>query len=88
MPYPITPFVGMKPGEKNDQASKVKLGTTFTGDDGHVYIYAKASAAIAASTASVLTEPAMTMAGGAGDWTSPAIALANGDEAWFKKTAI
>lgn len=88
MPYPITPFVGMKPGEKNDQASKVKLGTTFTADDGHVYIYAKASAAIAASTVSVLTEPAMTMAGGAGDWTSPAFALANGDEAWFKKTAI
>ncbi|MEJ5081056.1 hypothetical protein [Ochrobactrum sp. MYb379] len=88
MPFPITPLVGTKPGEKNDSASKFKVGTTFRADDGHLYVYARASAAIAASTVSVLTEPAFTMAGGAGDWTSPAFALANGDEAWFKKTAI
>lgn len=88
MPYPITPLVGVKPGEKNDTASRFKLGTAFRGEDGHLYIYARASAAIAASTVSVLTEPAFTMATGAGDWTSPAFALASGDEAWFKRTAI
>lgn len=88
MPFPINPLVGVKPGEKNDATSKFKLGTTFRAEDGHLYIYAKASAAINAATVSILTEPAFTMATGAGDWTSPAFALAIGDEAWFKKTAI
>ncbi len=88
MTYPITPLVGVKPNEKNDGSSKFRLGTTFHGEDGHLYIYAKATGAITASTASALTEPAFTMAAGAGDWTSPSFALASGDEAWFKKTAI
>lgn len=88
MVFPVTPFAGAKPGEKNDGVSSVKLGTTFRGDDGHLYVFAQASATINASTVSVLTEPAMTMASGAGDWTSPAFALASGDKAWFRKTAI
>nr|DAO70306.1 MAG TPA: hypothetical protein [Caudoviricetes sp.] len=88
MAYPITTLVGAKPGEKNDTASKFRPGTTFRAEDGHLYIYAKASAPIAASTVSILTEPAYTMATGAGDWTSPAFVLATGDEAWFKRTAI
>jgi len=64
------------------------VGTRITADDGHDYIYSRASAVIAASTVSVLTEPDLTMAAGAGDWTSPAHDLAAGDSAWFKKTAI
>ena len=65
------------------------LGTIIKGRDGHDYVFAKASGTIGASTAAVLTEPAMTMAAGAGSWTtlaSPTF-VAN-DYGWFKKTAI
>jgi hypothetical protein len=64
-----------------------KAGLRVHGSDGHEYIYASASAAISADTACVLTEPALTMAAGAGDWTSGATAMATGDYGWFQKTA-
>ena len=95
MPFPILPVIGTRFGEVDTAAevaagkqTKFRLGHVLTADDGHDYVYAKASAAITASTVSILTEPAMTMAAGAGAWTSPATALALNDQAWFKKTAI
>jgi hypothetical protein len=63
------------------------LGTKMFGRDGHDWIFGRATAAITANTASVLTEPAMTFAAGAGAWTSPAFALVLNDYAWFRKTA-
>lgn len=65
-----------------------KAGTLVNGDDGHSYIYASASAAIAADAVCILTEPALTMATGAGDWTAPSSAVASGSYAWFQKTAV
>lgn len=67
-----------------------QLGTVFKAIDGHDYIFAQASAAIASNVAVVLTEPAMTMATGAGAWTSPTITggVPINQYAWFKKTAI
>lgn len=67
-----------------------QLGTVFKAIDGHDYIFAQASAAIASNVAVVLTEPAMTMATGAGAWTSPTVTggVPSGQYAWFKKTAI
>ncbi len=66
-----------------------QLGTVFKAIDGHDYIFAQASAAIASNVAVVLTEPAMTMATGAGAWTSPTITggVPINQYAWFKKTA-
>ncbi len=65
------------------------VGTKFAAVDGHEYILAQASAAIASAAVCILTEPAMTMATGAGAWTAPTIAggVPSGQYAWFKKTA-
>ena len=63
-------------------------GTRITADNGRDYIYAKASAAISADTQSTLTEPAMTMAGGAGDWDSPPVDMASGTFGWFKARSV
>jgi hypothetical protein len=66
------------------------LGTVFKAIDGHEYILAQASAAIASGAVTILTEPAMTMATGAGAWTAPTITggVPINQYAWFKKTAI
>ena len=89
-----TPSLGASIGAIVNTLNPIKqapLGTVLKGADGHDYIYAQASAVIAATgnVAVVLTEPAMTVATGAGAWTwVPTTALAIGDRAWFKKTAI
>lgn len=66
-----------------------QLGTKMLAADGHEYIFAQASAAIASAAVCVLTEPAMTMATGAGAWTAPTVTggVPSGHYAWFKKTA-
>lgn len=82
---PVTPIAGVNLLDVNTPYGP-SIGTLVNGTDGHVYIRAKASAAITASTVCILTEPAQTMAAGAGLWTSPATALVTNDLAWFKKT--
>lgn len=66
-----------------------QLGTVMFAVDGHAYIFAQASAAIASGAVTVLTEPAMTMATGSGAWTAPTVTggVPSGQYAWFKKTA-
>lgn len=66
-----------------------QLGTLVQAVDGHTYIFAQASAAIASGAVTVLTEPAMTMATGAGAWTAPTVTggVPINQYAWFKKTA-
>lgn len=67
-----------------------QLGTVMFAVDGHAYIFAQASAAIASNVVVALTEPAMTMATNAGGaWTSPTVTggVPSGQYAWFKKTA-
>lgn len=66
-----------------------QLGTKVFCVDGHEYIWAQASAAIASGAVTILTEPAMTMATGAGAWTAPTITggVPINQYAWFKKTA-
>ena len=90
MVYSVTPIVGVRIGEviKAGEDAGGALGTVVTGNDGHDYILAQASGAIANAAVAILTEPAMTMATGAGAWTNTAPALVAGDRAWFKKTAI
>lgn len=66
-----------------------QLGSLMQAIDGHTYIFAQASAAIASAAVCILTEPAMTMATGAGAWTAPTVAggVPINQYAWFKKTA-
>lgn len=63
-------------------------GSKLLNSDGHEYIFAQASAAIASGAVVILTEPAMTMATGAGAWTAPTITggVPINGWAWFKKT--
>lgn len=64
------------------------IGTKMLAVDGHEYIFALASAAIASAAVCILTEPAMTMATGAGSWTAPTVTggVPINNYAWFKKT--
>lgn len=64
------------------------LGTVVRALNGRRYILAQASAGVANDTAVVLTEPAMTFAGGAGAWTTRSGAVSNGDRAWVESNAI
>lgn len=67
----------------------IKLGTQVFGNDGKLYVYAKASAGIAASTAVCTINPstfAATNTGGA--YLSPAVALVANDCAWFSKASV
>lgn len=68
------------------------VGTRETGDDGHDYVFVRASAAIASATPGTevtITEPAMTAATGAGGFRAPAgQAVASGDYFWARKTAL
>lgn len=64
------------------------LGTVVRALNGRRYVLAQASAGVADATAVVLTEPAMTFAGGAGAWTTRSGAVSTGDRAWIESNAI
>ena len=89
----VTPVWGPSIGAIVNSLNPVKqppLGTVVVGADGHDYVYAQATGVVAIGpTVVVLTEPAMTVATGAGAWTyTGTVALAAADRAWFKKTTI
>lgn len=70
-----------------------RLGNPEFGSDGHVYIWVRASAAIAATantgTQVTLTEPAFTVATGSGGyWTPPGVAIPNGAYFHVRKGAV
>lgn len=69
-----------------------KVGDWSAGDDGHAYIFVKASATIAAAAAPgtqvTITEPAMTAAAGAGGFFAPVAGVANGAFFWARKGAL
>jgi hypothetical protein len=65
------------------------LGAETFGSDGKRYVFAKAGAAITASTATCSINAStfvVTASGGA--YTSPAVAVASGEYAWFSATSV
>src|SRR5262245_4565707 len=89
------PGIGVNLAEINSSGdpgySRVPLGTISWGTDGHKYIYVQASAGIAATdpTACVLTEPAMTVAAGAGTVNNPTgTAITSGQRFWAQVVAV
>ena len=64
------------------------LGTVVRGDDGRMYISARASAAVGPSTAVILTEPAMTFAAGAGQWLTQGATVPINAYVWLRSAAI
>lgn len=69
-----------------------KLGDWSAGDDGHSYVWVKASAAIAAAAAPgtqvTITEPALTAAAGAGGFYAPVAGVVSGGFFWARKAAL
>lgn len=96
MPFNITPslgtdlnYVGAKPFyDANFSVPSPKLGSKVVGDDGHDYVFVSASANIAANTAIIITEPAMTAAAGAGPFSTQATAPTSGQFFWARSNAF
>lgn len=96
MPYQITPslgieleYVGAKPYQDgNSPTPTPALGTKVVGNDGHEYIFTVASANVAAATAVIITEPAMSIAAGAGPYSTQAgRAVTTGQYSWVRSNA-
>lgn len=66
-----------------------RLGTQSWGDDGKLYVFARANATIAANTAvSAVSASTFLATATGGAYTSPATGLASGDYAWFGKASV
>lgn len=103
MAYSVTPLVGIDLNNgipfgtlpTNSAGTPIPpwaIGTEVFGSDGKLYVFAKANATIAASTA-VCTVNASTFLATAsgGSYTSPATpttGLVSGDYAWFSKASV
>jgi len=65
------------------------LGAETFGSDGKRYVFAKAGATIAASTTVCdINTTTFVVAATGGAYTSPTVALASGDYAWFGKASV
>lgn len=73
----------------NGKVLDARLGTIQHTSGGRFAVYARANAAIPASTA-VCTVNATTFLATAsgGSYTSPAVAMASGDYGWFTKASV
>lgn len=65
------------------------LGTQVFGSDGKRYVFAKAGAAISASTSVCdINTTTFVVAASGGAYTSPTVAVASGEYAWFGKASV
>ncbi len=66
-----------------------RLGSEVLASNGRLYVYGQANASISASTA-VCTVNATTflVTASGGSYTSPAVAMVTGDQAWFGKASV
>lgn len=98
MTYSVTPtsgidLNGVTTSNTNSAGATVPtfgpLGTQVFGSDGKRYVFAKAGAAISAST-SVVAIDATTFVASAtgGEYVSPTVAVASGQYAWFGKASV
>lgn len=69
-----------------------RLGNKEVGNDGHDYVWVRASANIASNAAGTqvtITEPAFTVASGSGGyWTPPNVAITSGQYFHVRKGAV
>lgn len=98
MAYSITPTAGIDLEEvvqtnpnSAGTATPVNgpLGSQVFGSDGKRYVFAKAGAAISASTTVVdINTTTFVAAASGGAYTSPTVAVASGEYAWFGKASV
>jgi hypothetical protein len=98
MSYNITPTSGINLDDKvqtnpNSAGTGVPvngpLGSQVFGSDGKRYVLGVAGAAVTASTATCsINASTFVVTASGGSYTSPAVALASGDYAWFAATSV
>lgn len=67
----------------------VNLGEQVFGSDGKLYVFAKANASIAGSTAVCTVNPSTFLATATGgSYTSPTTGMVSGDYGWFSKASV
>jgi hypothetical protein len=71
------------------QTGDARLGAQIFGSNGRLYVYGQANASITASTtACTVNATTFLVTASGGSYTSPAVALASGDRAWFSKASV
>lgn len=98
MAYTITPLSGVNlvsTTTTNPNSAGVAiptfgpLGAEVFGSDGKRYVFAKAGAAVTASTATCsINASTFVVTPSGGSYTSPGVTLASGDYAWFAATSV
>jgi len=98
MAYTVTPVIGtdfnnIVTTNLNSAGTVVPtfgpLGAEVFGSDGKIYVLAKANATITASTTTcTIDATTFLVTATGGSYTSPAVALASGDVAWFSKASV
>lgn len=83
MPF-VIPMVGANPDRRTSNR-EFDLGTAQIDDNNSTWVYVLAPAAVAAAAVVVLTQPAFTIATGAGNYTADT-AFAAGEYGWVRKT--
>jgi len=96
--YSVTPisgidFNGVVTTNSNSAGTAIPtfgpLGTQVFGSDGKRYVFAKAGAAISASTSVCdINTTTFVVAASGGAYTSPTVAVASGEYAWFGKASV
>lgn len=88
--FASTPLMGLKLGDTASSIPKMAVLTKVIGNDGHVYIYGKASEAIGSiSTCKVGNAGSVSDDSGSAGWTAnvPGGAAAN-TYFWLKRTSV
>lgn len=98
MAYTVTPVIGIDFNNivntnTNSAGTAVPtfgpLGAEVFGSDGKIYVLGQANASIPASTtACTVNATTFLVTASGGSYTSPAVALASGDVAWFSKASV
>ena len=98
MAFTITPLAGIDlvdtqtVAEQTANAGLVTfgpLGAEIFASDGRRYVWAKAGATIAASTATCsINTTTFVATGSAGSYTGPTVAMASGDYGWFSAASV
>jgi hypothetical protein len=96
--YSVTPIAGIDLNgvtttNPNSAGTKIPtfgpLGTQVFGSNGLRFVFAKAGATISASTTVCdINASTFVVAATGGSYTSPTVALATGDYAWFSKASV
>ena len=96
MAYSVTPLVGIDLVNTTTAVQIAAgapvnqlLGVQVWGSDGKRYVFAQAGAAISASTTvCAINASTFQVAATGGAYTSPGVALASGDFAWFGAASV